>query len=356
MADHDEKRAGTTGGAGRHFDFIDGVRGIAACMVMLQHSLNATGLQPLTRDGFGLSWLNLGESGVIAFFFVSGFVIPLSLEKWNSAGHFWVNRAFRIYPLYFTVYVAAAALTRYGGLSPEQIPRNLLAHIIFVQEFANTPNFVNGNWTLLVEAVWYISFTVLFLVRLNRKPGLFIALAAGVALAAGAVSLAELVRVPMGRVGMLVICVLGLLCFRRERGDLSGARFGRMALILGAVILFCIYVGFGLRPSDTATTPSLRCVLVSWMLGAGLFLVPFLFRHWPVTRSHFARYLGKISFSIYLIHPLVILVLRGVDVSGVTALLAVAGVTIAVSHVTYRYIEYPGISFSHRLRLARVTG
>jgi len=52
---------------------------------MLQHSLYQSGLlggqPPETLTGFIPNWLELGETGVVAFFLVSGFVIPLSLEK-----------------------------------------------------------------------------------------------------------------------------------------------------------------------------------------------------------------------------------------------------------------------------------
>ena len=89
------------------YGFIDTVRGIAACLVMLQHSLYQSGLlgdwpnSELT--GFDPNWLELGETGVVAFFLVSGFVIPLSLEKTANFKVFWLHRALRIYPLYIVV-------------------------------------------------------------------------------------------------------------------------------------------------------------------------------------------------------------------------------------------------------------
>ena len=61
------------------YGFIDTIRGIAACLVMLQHSLYQSGLLgdwPGTKlTGFIPNWLELGETGVVAFFLVSGFVI-----------------------------------------------------------------------------------------------------------------------------------------------------------------------------------------------------------------------------------------------------------------------------------------
>ncbi len=102
------------------YGFLDAIRGLAACSVMLQHSLYASGIlgnfnsgQPLI--GFIPTWLELGETGVVAFFLVSGFVIPLSLEKTADLRLFWRHRAFRIYPLYIAVYIAFFAITGWQG-------------------------------------------------------------------------------------------------------------------------------------------------------------------------------------------------------------------------------------------------
>ena len=60
------------------YGFIDAIRGMAACFVLLQHSLYQSGLlgDPSRGELTGLipNWLELGETGVVAFFLVSGFV------------------------------------------------------------------------------------------------------------------------------------------------------------------------------------------------------------------------------------------------------------------------------------------
>ena len=233
-----------------------------------------------------------------------------------------------------------------------KVPANFLAHLFFVQEFVNTPNFVTNAWTLSLEAVWYVAFTLLFMLSLNKKFRWFVALAGVSALGIGMLSLMDVARMPMGRVGMLVVCIFGLLCFRRERGDVSGRNFWFGSAVLSAVILFCLGVGFWLRPSASPITASFRCVILSWLLAGGIFLIPFLFRAWPLpTNIWVLRYLGKISYSVYLVHPIIILLLSLTEIAGYMALAIVMVATIAISSLTYRYVEYPAISLSHALRL-----
>jgi peptidoglycan/LPS O-acetylase OafA/YrhL len=337
----------------RHYGFIDGVRGIAACAVMLQHAFEQTGFLALEKGSFALSWLNLGEFGVVAFFFVSGFVIPLSLEKWGNIPHFWVNRVFRIYPLYLTVYFIAAILTGFAGLALSQIPKNLFFHLLFIQEFVRTPNFIGVAWTLSLEAVWYLLFTFLFYLGLNRRYKLVIVLAVAVALALCLVTLTVL-RLPMGRVGLLLVCVLGLLCLRKEFGEIGNKLFLGGWSAISAIIIVGLFIGFWLRPGLSSITPSFRCVLISWALAFAFFMTAFLHRTWVVTNNRATRYLGKISYSIYLVHgfviPGIVAAFARIHGGSLLTVFAIVAATIAISNLTYRYIEYPAIAFSHRLR------
>src|SRR4051812_10734763 len=83
-------------------EFLDAIRGVAALAVVLYHLL--AGASPfLTR------WLiqkqNLGATAVYTFFFVSGFIIPVSMER-RSFAQFWRSRFLRLYPVYWVAILA----------------------------------------------------------------------------------------------------------------------------------------------------------------------------------------------------------------------------------------------------------
>jgi len=120
------------------YGFIDAVRGIAACVVMSQHSLYKSGLlggiPPVHLTGFIPNFLELGETGVVAFFLVSGFVIPLSLEKTNDFKLFWLHRILRILPLYVVIYIVTLIINGGGTLnSTGAFLVNAVSHLLFIQ-------------------------------------------------------------------------------------------------------------------------------------------------------------------------------------------------------------------------------
>ena len=86
-------RAGSPSG---RLDFLDGLRGIAVALVLLQHigELTVPAIERLTS-----STVQLGQFGVMVFFLCSGFIIPASLERSHCASGrgaalrtFWISR------------------------------------------------------------------------------------------------------------------------------------------------------------------------------------------------------------------------------------------------------------------------
>jgi peptidoglycan/LPS O-acetylase OafA/YrhL len=333
----------------RHYGFIDAIRGIAAILVMLQHSLETSGLQPLTKNSFELTWLNLGETGVLAFFLISGFVIPLSLERKQNLREFWISRAFRIYPLYLAVYIVSVTVTSpFAFHSAFAAICNFTAHLFFVQEYLGQENFVGVAWTLFLEALWYASFALLFRLSLNRNTRLLVSGCAAMSMAAYIVTLVHGPRLAMGRISFLIAFVIGLLFLRYAKAEISRKHLFRCVLILLALIQINNFIGFYLRPS-AKLAPAFSCVFLSWLAGFALFFLAFATRKWTAWRQNWLQLLGKVSFSIYLIHPLFMKLFMALHVQGVPYILLIALFTITVSAITYRFIEHPAIQIGRRV-------
>ena len=164
------------------YGFIDTIRGIAACLVLLQHSLYQRGILKEVPEGTVSrlipNWLELGETGIVAFFLVSGFVIPLSLEKTNNFELFWLHRVLRIYPLYATVFVVTALVEGSGVVTRLEIGfLTAFRTSFFYRSILRNKTSSAVSWTLSLEMVWYVSISGLFLISLNTKPNLLVCLA-----------------------------------------------------------------------------------------------------------------------------------------------------------------------------------
>ena len=151
------------------------MRGLAALSVALGHAL-ATPDTGINRD-FGLASLNILQAGVDVFFVISGFIIAYSAtEIGESQGRFGAlkfagKRTERIYPLYWTVLLAAfiASLPlpipglTFGGLhvGPYEYSASVPA-TIFLTTTLN--HYVPVAWTLCYEVSFYVAVTAILLI------------------------------------------------------------------------------------------------------------------------------------------------------------------------------------------------
>jgi peptidoglycan/LPS O-acetylase OafA/YrhL len=336
------------------YGFIDAIRGLAACSVMLQHALYQSGLlgaPPLT--GFIPTWLELGEVGVVSFFLVSGFVIPLSLEKTGNFTIFWIHRALRIYPLYILIFCITIVLQRGGGISTlSGYLKDIMASLLFMQEYVNQKNFVGGSWTLSIEMCWYVLISTLFVASINKKRILIVIL--GVIISAvGWIVCALGHHFPMGRLSMILCCIIGLVCYGRDRAEISRSMFLFFITIILACIVLNLLVGDVLFPAQHPTS-SFKMASISWSLAGLIFFIPFIFRHWAGWGHSGFSFLGRISYSVYLLHGVIIYLLSFTALKGGAMILVTFVTTISLSRLSYQFIELPPIRYGHSLNFKAV--
>lgn len=411
MVDSGATTHARTGSDGR-LEFLDALRGIAALLVVVEHVCE---LQWPSFAQFTLERFRFGEFGVVVFFLCSGFIIPASLERRGSLRDFWIGRFFRLFPLYWACVIAILVLhfgpDNYRGLDPSYWThwlKNTAVNLTMVQDFTGRPLMLGQSWTLAYEMAFYVSVSILFVAGLHRRSAAVSALAMVVSLAVGnelrtnALSTAgrnmwtlaivacvvgagvvvvltrsasPVTRLVCAFLGAMIVLALfnryeptfqapfflgtmfaGTAIYRWTRGELSSRALALLGLFIGVSVIVAQERDWSpWLNSQPLTNGRLHLAEVLTYLGAyALFFAAVLFRE-----RHFPRvltYLGAISYSLYLVHPLVIYTSPtslGTTGSVVWQLVG----TVLVSALTYRFIEQPAIrlgrAVTRRLRTAQ---
>jgi peptidoglycan/LPS O-acetylase OafA/YrhL len=148
---------------------------------------------------------------------------------------------------------------------------------------------------------------------------------------------------PAGWVGLLVTAFFGTVLYRVFCGKLKA----RVLYSLTPALLLTLYVGFWFRfrmyPPHRlgGYTLQLSSVCYSWALAYLVFALFFLMR--DRTFPRWTLWLGRISYSLYLMHWLPILLIPGSwnPILYLTLCLAFA---VGIAHLTYNFVEKPAIA------------
>lgn len=105
---------------------------------------------------------------------MSGFIITYSLERSGSVVKFWINRFYRLYPLYWVSLLAVLVVWSCGKLAmPSQFTLRPM-HVFFInlsmlQGFVGVPDLLAVYWTLSLELSFYALCSILFAIGLLSK-------------------------------------------------------------------------------------------------------------------------------------------------------------------------------------------
>lgn len=161
-------------GARVRYELVDSLRGIAALAVVFLH---ATIVIALVTNGITGRLAGIAFVAVPIFFVISGFVLWLPFVAASAAGNkppgtssFYLRRAARIFPAYWTALAAAALLIT-------AIPLNSVVHVMTLATlthlYSHDTAFVplGVSWSLAVEVVFYalVPFFALAATRLSRS-------------------------------------------------------------------------------------------------------------------------------------------------------------------------------------------
>ncbi|HVU71958.1 MAG TPA: acyltransferase [Mycobacteriales bacterium] len=329
--------------------WVDGLRGAAALIVVVQHA--AERVSPAFRS-FSSSWVQLGQLGVMVFFLVSGLVVPVSLERAGTLRLFWMSRVLRLYPAYWLSLVGFLVVHRLGdhpyppAFRLHKV-RSWAGELTMLQAYLHIPNLQGVYWTLAFEMAFYFAISLLFLTKLLRHSVFLACGALGGAVALSVLGRATGHHVPLG-VANIATMFVGTVLWRVRSGDVSertGWRVYGLGFVACELVLIVQLAGKGVDTS-TADATSLRPTAIAWLIAYGVVGGAFALRERLVVPRALVL-AGLVSYSVYLMHPLVLDALgRAGGVVG-TVVLALA-ITLSAATVSYVVVERPSVRVGRR--------
>ena len=342
-----------------HIPVLDGVRGMAILLVLLYHFSFSAPVSLHWADQAYASVVRWGWAGVDLFFVLSGFLITgILADARGGAGYFrnfYTRRVLRIFPLYYAFWILlflAAPLMLPGGAATREALWDgrgwywgYAVNVLLAQGgWASGPTEMHHLWSLAVEEQFYLLWPPLVLLLARRRLmtlcGAGIAAALGlraVALAAGADPVAVYVLPFMRMDALLAGSLLALAV--REHGVERVARLARPVLLAagGGFLVVWLTAAPGMSYADPRVqTAGFTCLALGFAaLLALLLAAPAQARAVRFFGARELRVLGRYSYAVYMVHPVVNLAMRGAGVSAAQVPFAPFRGPYVASHLAY---------------------
>lgn len=315
-------------------NILDSLRGFAALSVCLFHFVYTTTGFVNTKWILDLFWF--GGYGVHMFFVISGFVIPWSMFQANfqfkNFFSFFLKRISRLEPPYlFSILLALAILlvkSKFLSSSNGEIPvtpKQILLHLGYLIPFFKDYHWINQvYWTLAIEFQYYLLIALIFIPLINTgfKGRVFI-----YTLLIGTSFFTNSDFLPY----WLPIFLLGIVLFLFKAKIIEQKEYYITTLALIAIGLFKY-------PPMLVVFSAIPLISIIWYTNKKI----------PGLHS-----LGKFSYSLYLIHPIIgasLINILSHHVSSpfekIALILGGVTVTLFASWINYLIIEKPSKKLS----------
>jgi len=326
-------------GYGDRNNFLDCLRAVAVFLVVTCHSGLLLG----------------GGVGVSIFFCLSGFLIASILlhrePTWKNVGHFLFRRFMRVWPMMFTQIIATAILLCVAAPNYFTDITDYLASIPGLLTFTSPASQAyllsrSVLWTLQAE-FWFYVLMAAAVLTFGRKSLLFLAIA-GIAVAwpfkLGALSV-PYTTPPWALILYMDQLMTGVVCAFAVRQGSAALRISLQnraflwvpltAILALATLRFRGYDYSWFFSSSAVAYLTAVIILHQWAN-------PFKGDYEPIAT------LGRISYSVYLVHGVVLDFVSGHIFPHTLQFLFYSGIIVAVSMMTYRWVELPFINRSKR--------
>tara|TARA_B100001989_G_scaffold92681_1_gene64529 strand:+ start:174 stop:1328 length:1155 start_codon:yes stop_codon:yes gene_type:complete len=161
---------------GHHYDFIDGLRGLAVLLVIWFHAsvflFSASEENQFYHELYYRLSL-IGQTGVDLFFIISGFLITGILidtkDVENRFRRFYIRRSLRIFPLYYGFLFLMGAVLLLQPLSEDwgsDVGR-FFYHSVYLQNWFSPASdgfwlLLSHTWSLAIEEQFYLLWPLIF--------------------------------------------------------------------------------------------------------------------------------------------------------------------------------------------------
>ena len=322
---------------GERFYGVQGLRFAAATAVVVTHAVDLAG----TRLGLetalvGGTLENFGAVGVDVFFVISGFIIATTTRGQagvGAAGAFLWRRFRRVAPIYWLLSLPILiGMARGGTLSPDVAAATFLFWPFSGLEM--TFPALGPGWTLCFEMLFYAGFGLAM--AGGRRVGWGVVGAYAAMLAAGLVVAAPVLKFWGAPIILEFLLGVGIASVWRRTPRGTGAWAVGLALVGFGLSLVVGYGGIDDVRALNDPWNGLRRVVV-WGLPSALLVFGVVRMERtdaaPGRLERAAAFMGDASYSIYLVHVLVIRALGRLFETGMIAAPgdAVVGLTVVAS-------------------------
>lgn len=347
----------------KKFEYIDSLRGIAILLVIGVHILSY--FKVSTSEFFPpllVKYIYDFRCGVSLFFIVSAYTLAMSHDRRKDEKHatrnFFIRRFFRIAPIYYLAIITICSYVIYQN--PEYIKSIptfwFLSNILFINTLSPyiIGIIVPGGWSVSVEFMFYLLFPVLILWVKNTNRSLI------------AFSI------------MLLIASVFHYMFKDDP-LLSKFEFMEINFLYQLPIFFLGLLAYNITRKNDYKINSYTCILLAciciilshipvpyyfmWTIAFFILITAMSYRPIKIFSNTFLAKVGKVSFSMYILHFFIIMVLNQMNigyiipVSGLGSSIAnfmllyilVSILAFILGNITYKLIEIPGQNLGKKI-------
>ena len=354
---------------------LEGLRGLASLWVLLGH------ICILINYSFPL--LSDPSMGVDLFILLSGFLMAKNyqerreVEPWTDPAtfkKFWLRRYFRIAPLYYVLLVVAIGFGPYFGEMRDVISSfypstatevsryadqsfgNLATHVLFL--FGFLPHYafntVLPDWSIGLEMQYYalFPFIMLAIMRFGYPATCVVLMLAGIALKFALPAYVDAFKMPSLIFLKLHMFVAGMLIAEAVRR--MQVRYLLLALLAPVISIF-LTIGWHKVRIGMEALMILLMAAILWKFRAGSMMATVMSLPKRLLTLRFSTFLGDVSYSVYMLHLLIVIPVCGLLLShtalaqqgAVLRFLEVAALCLPVTYLLamllYKGVEKPGI-------------